>query len=369
VRRIEEEGGQRMSDHHEFGMSRWPAVLDCPCFKGQEGGKNAAYGTEKHELFAHYVESTKAGFEADIPEDLHARGALEAARALVATVEALGGNKADIRTETRVEVKEGALEGVFGTADAVWTDGKTILVCDFKTFWNAARTYDAQLAGYAWAVMTSEAPKAKDVALMVCYGDNPSKSYIQRVNVMSLLDIVNRVAKARLDRLAATEESATQCGWCELCERNTTCSALRKVAEAVATMPEITTAVESWSQLPMARKAQMLVLAETVCKWADAVREKAKQELLEGDAIEDSANGIHYTLQHRSGRKTPRPVDAWSMLVGRGVNADAIKERLTISASAVKELLKTVGVKGKAADALVEEVSDMGNGSVSMVRG
>jgi hypothetical protein len=358
-----------MSDHHEFGMSRWPAVLDCRCFKGQEGGKDAQFGTEKHELFAHFVESMKAGFEADIPEDLYARGAYDGAKALVATVEALGGNKGDIRTETRVEVKEGALEGVFGTADAVWTDGETILVCDFKTFWNPSRKYDAQLAGYAWAVMTSEAPKAKDVALMVCYGDNPSKSYIQRINVMSLLDVVNSVAKARIDRMAATEADATQCGWCELCERKTTCAALRKVAETIATNKAIAEAPTTWAALPSKKKAGLLVIAETAMRWAEAVREAAKQDLFNGLAIEDNANGIRYVLQHRSGRKTPRPVDAWSMLVGRGVNADAIKERLTISASAVKELLKTVGVKGKAADALVEEVSDMGNGSVSMVRG
>ena len=357
-----------MSDHHEFGMSKWPAVLDCLCFKGREGGKDAAFGTEKHELFAHFVESTKVGFEADIPDDLHARGAYEGAKALVATVEALGGNKGDIRTETRVEIKEGALEGVYGTADAVWTDGETILVCDFKTFWNPSRKYDAQLAGYAWAVMTAEAPEATDVVLMVCYGDNPSKSYVQRLNVMSLKEIVDTVAEARIDRLAATDNDATQCGWCELCERNTTCPSLRKVAEAV-TKPIYASIPAQWETLPVEVKAQMLVLAETVSKWADAVREKAKEDLLNGEAIEDEANGIRYVLQHRSGRKTPRPVDAWTMLVGRGVDGEAIKARLSIKATDVKDLLKSVGIKGKVADELVESVSDVGNGSTVMVRG
>jgi hypothetical protein len=359
-----------MSDHHAFGMSRWPAVLDCLCFESKEGGKDAEFGTAKHELFAHYVESTKAGFEADEPEDLHARGALEAARALVATVEALGGNKGDIRTETRVEVKEGALEGVYGTADAVWTDGETILVCDFKTFWNPARKYDAQLAGYAWAVMTSEAPKATNVALMVRYGDNPSKSYVHRLDVTYLKDIVNRVAKARVDRTIATDESATQCGWCELCERNTTCSALRKVVDYVA-KPALANVAEDkmWTTLSVATKAKYLVLAETVMRWAEAVREKAKEDLLNGENIEDPDNGIKYTLQYRSGRKTPRTIDALQMLFIRGVSLEAINARLTISASAVKDLLKSVGVKGKAADALVNDVSDVGNGSVSMVRG
>jgi hypothetical protein len=163
------------------------------------------------------------------------------------------------------------------------------------------------------------------------------------------------------------EAQPTQCNWCELCANAATCPAFKAVAEAVA-KPALANVTEQWETLPTERKAQMLVLAETVCKWAEAVREKAKADLMSGTFIADLVNGIEYSLRNVSGCKTPRTADACKLLMGLGVSADEIRGELSMSAASLKKLLKGAGLKGKAIDEALEAVCDVGAGFVQMVR-
>lgn len=358
--------------HHEFGMSRWPALLDCACFEGIENNKDADFGTGKHEMFAHFLEQFKQGVECDEPEDLHSRGAYVAAKQIVETIKGFDGDMSCLHIEERVDITHGLLKGVFGTADAYYADDEgRVFVWDFKTFYNPSRDYTAQLVGYAFAVAEKvhyALTRESTIYIGICYGDHPSKNHTEPLTVDDVFNEMHNIYKVHAD-IRDGKARPTQCGWCELCKNKASCFAFREVAKSVMNKPDLVGVVEKWSDLTIERKAQLGVIAEAVSKWVDGVREAMKADLLAGGNIEDKANGIKYVLRHTSGRKTPRPVDAWAMLTSRGVDSNAIKEKLSISASAVKDLLKSVGVKGKAADALVEDVSNIGNGSVAMVRG
>lgn len=358
--------------HHEFGMSKWPALLDCACFEGVEGNKDAEFGTGKHELFAHFLEQFKAGGECDEPEDLHSRGAYVAAKQIIDAIKGFDGDMSCLHIEERVEITHGMLKGVFGTADAYYCDDSgRVYVWDFKTFYNPSRDYTSQLVGYAFAVAEKvhyALTRESTIYIGICYGDQPSKNHTEVLTLDDVFEEMHKVHKVKAD-LRDGKAQPVQCGWCELCKHKSVCPAFKAVAMSVMSTPDLAFAIESWGDLPVERKAQLGVIAEAVSKWVDGVREAMKNDLLAGGKIEDAANGIKYVLRHTSGRKTPRTVDAWTMLTSRGVDGNAIKEKLSISASAVKDLLKTVGIKGKAADALVEDVSNVGNGSVAMVRG
>lgn len=362
------------TQHHEFGMSRWPALLDCQCFESAGENKNTEMGTNWHWWFAHYLDMFCAEGKGEMPEELYSRGAYIAARQVVEEVKAFGGDPDKIKIEQRVTISTGGmLNGVFGTADAYYyePENKRLYVWDFKTFYNPARDYTAQLMGYAYAIASSEKAgweREDTVHIGVCYGDTPSKNHTDTVTLAEMCDVYQAVCGAYA-AIRDWKAEPTQCGWCELCKHKAVCPAFGAVAKRVTSNPDLAFVREQWADLTIERKAQLGVIAETVSKWVDGVREAMKADLLNGGKIEDEANGIRYILRSSSGRKTPRPLDAWQMLVNNGVETSAIKGKLSISASAVKDLLKTVGVKGKAADALVADVSDIGSGSVSMVRG
>jgi hypothetical protein len=187
------------------------------------------------------------------------------------------------------------------------------------------------------------------------------------LSLAELQDIRDTAMEA-FDKAEKGDAMPTQCNWCELCAHAAACFAFRGVAIGVA-QSGISHAPEQWQFLGVASKARLLVLAETVCKWADAVREKAKADLMSGATIEDEEKGIKYCLRSVSGRKTPRTADACKMLMGKGVSADEIRGELTMSAASVKKLLKTAGLKGKAIEEALSAVCDVTAGSVQMVRG
>jgi hypothetical protein len=206
-----------------------------------------------------------------------------------------------------------------------------------------------------------------EVSVRVLYGDSKEVD----MQALSLYEIqcIAEKAMAAFDAADNGKAQPSQCNWCELCANAATCPAYRAVAEAVASRQDLATVTEHWDSLTPAEMAQSLALAETVSKWADAVKGKAKETLQAGRTIADADHGISYTLRTSKGRTVPYTANACKMLIGHGVSPDAIREKLTIGAQACKELLRSVGVKGKAATELVESVSEIGPGTVSMVRG
>jgi hypothetical protein len=357
--------------HHTRGMSKWPAILACACYEGTEGGKNAEFGTEKHAYLAAqlaYLRDNGALPPRDEAADFFDAGCRRVAERIRDSLIANNVQPSAMHIEERCTMED----GTYGTADLWFCNEETsrLFVWDFKTFRNPGRDYTAQLAGYALAINQTRELEGKlplhETNLRVAYGDSAEVDCVM-LSLAELQDITAE-AMAAFDAADKGEAQPTQCNWCELCANASTCPAFKAVAETV-TKPIYASIPAQWETLPMERKAQMLVLAETVVKWADAVREKAKADLMGGATIEDEENGIKYCLRSVSGRKTPRTADACKMLMGKGVSADEIRGELTMSAASVKKLLKAAGLKGKAIDEALSAVCDVTAGSVQMVRG
>lgn len=369
------EESQQELHHHPRGMSRWPAVLTCPTFEGKGGNANAELGTEKHRALAAMLEHLKKEGELllrDDSADFFDAGVRRVAETIRDCLIINHLPPLALHIEERVQLDD----GVFGTADVWYESGasKILWVWDFKTFRNPGRDYTAQLAGYALAIYQmrkrqlevfthGEQFLPEQFVLRTAYGDS------RGVDTVSLS--LEELQRIHADAMTAfsTGGAPRQCNWCELCAKAPTCPAFRAIAEAVTEENSAPAqAIAQWTSLPQEYKAQLLVLAETVVKWADAVREKAKADLLGGGTIEDAANGISYKLQQRAGRKVPRTADACRMLTAQGVSTDAIRKELSLAASSVKALLKGVGIRGKAAESLLESVCDASAGSATMVR-
>jgi hypothetical protein len=359
-----------MDKHHPKGMSKWPAVIDCACFVGKGESQDADYGTEMHRALANLLTTLKetgALPPADPDASFHLAGVYRVAAMIRDCLIANNLQPSVMHIEERCTMED----GTYGTADLWYCNEETsrLFVWDFKTFRNPGRDYTAQLAGYALAINQTRELEGKqplhETNLRVAYGDSAEVDCVM-MSLAELQDITAEVMAA-FDKGDKGEAQPTQCNWCELCANASTCPAFKAVAETV-TKPIYASIPAQWDTLPMESKAQMLVLAETVVKWADAVREKAKADLMGGASIADEAHGIRYCLRNVSGRKTPRTADACKLLMGLGVSADEIRGELSMSAASLKKLLKGAGLKGKAIDEALSTVCDVGAGTMQMVR-
>ena len=353
--------------HHERGMSRWPAVLACPCFAGRESSEDAALGTKVHAFLAWLLTELKE--RGRLPEvessslSFHECGALRAARWVADTLREELTSPHALRIEERVTVFDSARkEQVFGTADCLWVHGSTVTVLDFKTFWNPGRDYIAQLAGYGYGAACASKTEITHLRCVVAYGDHACVDE----QVITKEDAARICARA----LAAFVGSCApkQCAWCELCTKFSGCPACVRTALPLAEPEGKKKLAESWSGLTSVRKAQLLVLAEFAGKWADAVRESAKADLLAGEVLEDPENGISYTLRQTRGR-LKLDVDAlWAAAKARGVQAAAFRACLKPDGVEAKKVLRAAGLTAKAADEVLESCGVRGAGSQTLVR-
>lgn len=349
--------------HAPRSMSKWPAVLACPCFEGKEFSEAAKKGTEVHERLAEWL--TAYVEKGTVPEyettlDFYEAGALRCAKDLIQFANASGIDRKDIKVEAHVRIDDDAS----GYADCLWNGENGAFVFDFKTWRNASRDYTPQLAGYAVAACPADAPDDYRVTLAVGYGDY--KEYDMQFTTLGECREWYRKAMAAFDNRASAQPK--QCAWCELCKYNSTCPAFRAIAQKVIDTPSLRDAPVMWAELPSARKAQLLVMADTVVKWGNSIKDLGKDSIVSGEVIEDPMNGIKYDVRESGGRKSPRCEDSCRMLKGLGVTDAEIRKYLKISAADLKEILKAHGIKGKEADALIDDVSDRGNGSTIMFR-
>lgn len=366
--------------HHARGMSKWPAILECPYFEGKGESRDAAMGTAVHGSFAGFVEALKRGEGMPDAEglSLHEAGALRAARLVFDEAMAREVPADEIFTERRVELED----GVFGTCDAYFADRweKIVHVYDFKTFFNPGRDYSAQVVGYGLAIldgMEGESDFCRedwDIQGAILYGDSPETYRMRSVEYGEALAIYGDVKQAFMEREGGYGRPR-QCNWCELCAKFGGCQACEK---AVVSLPEVDVlpadvrrgfgTVREWDALEPASKAQLLVLAEFAGKWADAVRARAKADAMAGVVLSDEANGIAFRLRESRGRARPRVNELWPLMVAHKVSAEAFRERLSISASDAERLLRDAGMRAREAKEAVLAVSDVGAGSVSLVR-
>lgn len=369
--------------HHARGMSRWPAVLACPCFEGKEASADAAEGTRLHALLAGWLEGLRGG---DVEPEVevgglsfHEAGAWRAFKAIRAAVLDLGLPFGDLRVETRVTLFDAAnKDTVFGTADCLLVDGErgVVHVFDFKSFYNPGRDYSAQLLGYGLAAALSSKTPIETIRWTVLYGDHEEGESGEATKAEAM-SVFQRAMAIFDNRVAHVPAKPCQCNWCELCERFPSCRACAAVAEDVrkefqaAEGSEVlacTLTADGWGRLPSTRKAQLLVLAEFCGKFADAVRSAAKADLLSGAVIADPENGIAYALRETRGR-LKLDVDAlWAAAKAKGVQAADFRGCLKPDAVEAKKVLRAAGLTAKAADEVLESCGVRGAGSQTLVR-
>ena len=360
--------------HHERGMSRWPAVLACPCFEGKEASADAAEGTRLHG----WLEGLRGG---DVEPEVevgglsfHEAGAWRAFKAIRRAVLDLGLPFGDLRVETRVTLFDAAnKDTVFGTADCLLADPErgVVHVWDFKSFYNPGRDYSAQLLGYGLGAALASKTPIERIRWTVLYGDH-EESESGEATKAEAMEVFQRAMSVFDNRREHVPAKPCQCNWCELCERFATCKACAAVAQAVAPTdaqqaPAAGDGRKPWEKLATTRKAQLLVLAEFVSKWADAVRSAAKADLLAGAVIADPENGIAYALRETRGR-LKLDVDAlWAAAKAKGVQAADFRGCLKPDAVEAKKVLRSAGLTAKAADDLLETCGVRG-GSQTLVR-
>ena len=358
-------------------MSRWPAVLACPCFEGKDASADAEEGTRLHALLAGWLEGLRGG---DVEPEVevgalsfHEAGAWRAFKAIRRAVVELGLPFSALRVETRVTLFDAAnKDTVFGTADCLLADPErgVVHVWDFKSFYNPGRDYSAQLLGYGLGAALASKTPIETIRWTVLYGDH-DESESGEASKAEAMSVFQRAMAVFDNRVAHVPAKPCQCNWCELCQRFTTCPACAAVVKAVAGGEQAPVAGDGrkpWDKLTTTRKAQLLVLAEFCSKWADAVRSAAKADLLAGVSISDPENGIAYALRETRGR-LKLDVDAlWAAAKAKGVPAAAFRACLKPDATEAKKVLRAAGLTAKAADEVLESCGVRGAGSQTLVR-
>lgn len=353
--------------HHAYGPSKWPALLECPCFEGRPATADTQCGTDLHALF----ESVLRGEYDGEPKDAMEYHVVNAALDFLRTAKPVDGFHIEETVKLPAPPQNGPDDEIFGRLDLGWIqDGETVdlHIVDLKMAENPDRDPRAQELGYAFGLARSAATPLEperiilhtvyadtgDVTQDVIWADEAWKEY--EANYVRIANIVHGLVPAK----------PRQCGWCTLCAHHESCQAPRAVAETVAE-GALADAPEHWAEFTSARKAQLCALADTVAKWAGAIKALAGDDAKAGQAIEDPENGIYYAVQERKGRLDLDTQTAWEAVKDR-LTADGFKACLSVAASKLKDALKAVGMKAKEADALLESAGTRGPSTLVFVR-
>lgn len=353
-----------MSEHHPRGMSRWPAVLECACYKGVGETKDTQVGTEKHAALAQLLEHLRDN--GHLPEqtsdDYLDKGVYRAAEMIRDCMIATDVPFGELHIEERVTLED----GTFGTAD-VWyanPERRSLVVWDFKTFRNLGRDYTAQLAGYALAICCALPFKVDGVSLRTLYGDS------NEIDSVSLqreeLEAFYLDAMAAFDKGEDGTAQPTQCNWCELCANLATCPACLAVAEKVRdTLADAPANIATYTP---EKRAQVMLLAEFFVKWSKAVIDANKAVMMDGGSVRNDALGAAWGLKTKRGALKLDTPKACRELVARGVDVDIVRGELELPTAGFERAAKTVGIKGKALNELKERCGTRGEDTVQVVR-
>ena len=350
--------------HHPYGPSRWPALLECPCFESRPPTENAERGTALHALFESVMRGTYDGDPVDAIE----QNVVDAARQILRTVEPTLGR---FYIEERVELPGpgGTPSGIYGRLDLAWIDSETLdlHVADLKSSENPDRDYRPQLLAYAAGMarhLDLEGPR--NVVLHLIYADS-GRITTQTADIgdamMEYLGHYRRIADIGRGDIG----QPTQCGWCDLCTRFVDCAAMKAVVDRAG--PKLADAAkpEVWAEFTPAKKAQLCALADTLAKWCVAVKENAAADAKAGVSVEDAQLGIYYGLQHRAGKWTATVDEAWAVLRST-LPREHFTDCLSLSASKLRAKLRAVGKSPKEIEALLEAAGTRGEPSVVFVR-
>lgn len=333
------------SAHHPFGPSRWPALMECPCWQGKPGGDDAERGTELHAIFEAVLKGNKHE-----PRDTFEENVIRAAESILA----MAGTPQRWWIEERVQVYTpgGAKTEIYGRVDVAWQEtGGDLHVVDLKMVENPDRNHRPQLLPYAFGLI-GEGPVPATIHLHMAYADSGRVTHESLPIAQAWREYVE--VYGRIDSIMHSPEPLppVQSGWCNLCDSFTECQAPRAVAQNVA--GTLADAPEHWPEFTPARKAQLCVLADAVIKWGEAIKGNAAEDAKAGIVIQDESNGIYYGTQERKGRLViPDVQQAWEILKPY-LTAEGYRGCLSVNQTELKSALKLAGLKPAEVNATIE---------------
>ena len=339
--------------HHPCGPSKWPALLECPCFQSKAPTEDTKRGTELHALFEAVLKGTYDGEPTDAME-IHV---VNAARQLQQSA-----NTGQFHIEELVELPPPSDSPstkceFFGRLDLGWRNWDTgdLHVADLKLSENPDRDHRAQLLAYAAGLMRRLRYTPTLVYLHVVYAD--TGNITQEVMAGDEAWTEYNANYRRIEAIwkgQANPLSPRQCGWCSLCATFTACPAMNAVVEKASPRLADAAKPERWADFTSKQKAQACALADTLAKWCEAVKENAAADAKAGELIEDAEHCIFYAVQERRGRFViPDVQAAWEILKSH-LTAERYRACLSANQAELKAALKQAGVKLSDINALVE---------------
>lgn len=336
--------------HCKIGPSSLPARSVCPCHDSAPGGADAESGTRAHAVVATILRGITPYYSEATTADEIERGEWGAAKILALRDGTAEG--AQIWSERRIEFffngriedeeTRHTLAGKFGTVDAYWESpsGEHLYIADFKTYamQSDEKSYLPQGMYYAALLRSMLAPNATEVTFyVVAAGDHSVTEYrfemgdaIRRT--VATIRRVEAVQPGALFRDGA--EARAKCGkpsvWCKYCAHAADCPAISRAVSLVNGGGIL--------EKPLAVRYAIIPVLESFAK---RVKDEVRAALERGERVYDADTGIEYALAERRGR--PKLADLKGLaeaVIAQGVQPQAFAQRVSISKSAVEELLK-----------------------------
>ena len=249
--------------------------------------------------------------------------------------------------ETRLWLTQNGERIASGKPDIVWYFGDTAVIPEVKTGWLNAEQEDANLQLRAQAVLVwlnNREVIRVIVALAQAHGENPMPAeYDEAALSMAYrewMDEIDRCNQPDAPRVAGPLQ-------CKYCPAKTHCPEAHQVVKTLATaQPGVLAAVVTLEQLYDA------------CAAAEGVIDKIRAEIKRRLEIDPDAFGGRIVL--KPGRVTTPIVDlpiVFARCYEKGISAEQFTAACSLPKKNLLPLLKAAtGTKGKALDALVEEI-------------
>ena len=297
--------------HHPRGMSRLPALAQCPFYEGDDRqSPDATEGQKAHALLALAMAGEPCPVES--PHYQAVTWAAEFAQEL----EARHGKKFDVERRVTIESDVQEVDGVFGTADLCMFTGERIIVIDFKTFGTGEKCHVEQLMGYAHA-LASEHDVSDMTMPCELYTLNGAIRRYDKAET-SIGNCIIKTVGILCD--VASRKDGEQCanGHCQYCRHYGACDAQKKLVAAVAPLPDINLITATREEM-LARPQDvpvMLVLVKELKKLIDRAQENAGEAIkahglhavdgagLESWTLSDDVRGVEWQIRQTQGART-----------------------------------------------------------------
>lgn len=261
--------------HHPLSPSKYNAWLHCAgwCGKKYDTADSSA-GTESHSQFDRAFKED--GYE---PDSFVVRWAVGAVRELV--------GDSEVKTEVRLTGRLELVNGIYGTADAMWIKDGVVHIADLKSFSDGTKDYTPQLMGYVCLSASDLTYPNQKYVLHILHGGCCKVETVETTLAKSLEVVGQILTKKKYDKSR------------HLCDHCSTCS---KVKECKETMNALETVKEnSVTGFGALSLCQKLVVLDAVDKLSASIREEAKLKAKENGGYLEM-DGIRYEMMPWGGK-------------------------------------------------------------------